>query len=177
MLSSRYLYRGRIINLRLDEIEVAQKPTRREVVEHPGAVVILAVDQKENVILVRQYRHPAGRELLEVPAGMLEPEEDPLHCARRELAEETGLGGSSWRSLGHCYSSPGFCTEIFHFFAVKDLHPASGEPDEDEELHVVRIPLAEARRMALTGVITDAKTLIALLQAECLSHNQQGNGI
>lgn len=162
MLSSQYLYRGRIVNLRLDEIELAQKPVLREVVEHPGAVAILAVDRKENVILIRQYRHPTGRELLEVPAGMLEPGEEPLQCARRELAEETGLGGTSWRSLAVCYTSPGFCTEKLHYFAVTDLVPAPGVPDEDEELEVVRIPLREACRMALAGEIADAKTLIAL---------------
>ncbi len=163
--SSRYPYRGRIINVRLDEVELTNGPAVREVVEHPGAVAVLALDGKENVILVRQYRHPVGGELLEVPAGKLEPGEEPLHCARRELAEETGLSGTSWRSLARCYASPGFCTEVLYFFAVRDLVPAPGIPDEDEELQVVRIPLPEARRMALAGEIADAKTLIALLLA------------
>ena len=163
VLSSRYPYRGRIIDVRLDEIELTRGPAMREVVEHRGAVVILALDEKENVILVRQYRHPTGGELLEVPAGMLEPGETPLRCAQRELSEETGLGGTSWRSLGCCYASPGFSTEIFHFLMVRDLVPLPGLPDEDEELQPVWLPLPEARRMVLQGEIKDAKTMLALL--------------
>lgn len=163
--SSRYPYRGRIVNVRLDEVELAQGTAVREVVEHPGAVAILAVDEAGNAILVRQYRHPAGGELLEVPAGKLEPGEEPLDCARRELAEEAGLGGTRWRSLARCYSSPGFCSELLYIFEVKELEPARGKPDEDEELELVRIPLPEAQRMAFAGEIIDAKTLIALLLA------------
>ncbi len=164
-LSSSCLYRGRIINVRQDRVRLPNGKTAfREVVEHPGAVAILALDEQNRVVLVSQYRQPAAAVLLEVPAGKLDAGEEPLQCARRELAEETGLQGDSWISLGWFYLSPGFCNEIIHFFLVRDLSPdpqgAGG--DEDETVEVSSLPLTEACRLITEGGIRDAKTVIAL---------------
>lgn len=135
----------------------------REVVEHPGAVAILAVDGRQNVVLVRQYRQPARSILLEVPAGKLEPGEDPLLCAQRELAEETGLQGANWRLLGRVFLSPGFCDERIHIFMTEEL--SNAEPmitDEDETVETLFVPLVKAYGMIREGEIFDAKTIVAL---------------
>lgn len=170
-LSSSYLYRGKIINLRRDQVLTpsGRGPAAREIVEHPGAVAILALDQQRRVILVRQYRHAVGGVVTEVPAGKLEPGEDPLPCARRELAEETGCRGGRWRELTWFYSSPGFCNEKIHLFLAEGV--AAGEPvpaDDDEVLEPLRLDLSEAQRLVRTGGINDAKTIIALQFAAAL---------
>lgn len=163
-LSSSYLYRGKIVNVRQDRVRLPDgRIASREVVEHPGAVGVLAVDELRNVILVRQHRQPVRSIMLEIPAGKLDPGEEPLQCARRELEEETGLQGSKWSLLGSFYLSPGFCDEIIHLFLTEDL--AASEPvttDEDETVESLTIPLEEARRMVQAGEIRDAKTIIAL---------------
>jgi ADP-ribose pyrophosphatase len=164
-LSSSYLYRGRIVNVRQDRVRLpGGKTAFREVVEHPGAVAVLALDHQGKVMMVRQFRQPAAAVLLEVPAGKLEPGEEPLHCAQRELAEETGLQAGSWRSLGWFYLSPGFCDEKIHLFLARELSPA--EPplttDEEEAVEVIHLPLEEAFRMMDRGDLNDAKTVIAL---------------
>lgn len=142
----------------------------REVVEHPGAVAILALEDRDKVVLVRQYRQPAGSVLLEVPAGKLDPGESPLQCAQRELAEETGLQGADWKQLACFYPSPGFCDEKIYLFLARKL--AAAQPlaaDEDESVEVVTIPLAEALGMLRGDGIKDAKTMIALQFAASLT--------
>lgn len=165
VVSSRLIYEGRIVTLRVDEIEVAggQKAVR-EVVEHPGAVVVAALDGSDQVFLVRQYRHPIRRELLELPAGALERGEDPLVAAQRELREEAGLLAGDWTSLGHFYSSPGFVNERLYAFLARDLTSVDTEPDFDEELTLVKYPLDVL--LQRVGEITDAKTLATLLLVE-----------
>ncbi|MHB8176403.1 MAG: NUDIX domain-containing protein, partial [Thermoleophilia bacterium] len=122
VLSTSQIYDGRIINLRLDEVELPDgRHAQREVVEHPGACVIVPVDQQGRVYLVRQYRDAAAEELLELPAGKLEPGEEPLACARRECLEELGLEAGSWTHLASFYSSPGFCDELLHCFLAREL--------------------------------------------------------
>jgi ADP-ribose pyrophosphatase len=144
VVASRELFRGKVISLRVDEVEVgAGRTATREVVEHRGAAVFAAVDDDERVHLVRQYRHAIGKELLEFPAGGLEEGEDPLETARRELAEELGLAAREWTYLGSFYSSPGFANELLHAYIARGLSVKRGTPDEDEELEVVRCPLAE----------------------------------
>ncbi len=164
-LSSSHLYRGRIINVRQDRVRLPDGKTAfREVVEHPGAVAVLALDNQEKVVLVRQFRQPAAAVLLEIPAGKLDPGEEPLQCAQRELAEETGLQGESWRSLGWFYLSPGFCDEKIYLFQARGLSPA--EPplttDEEETVEVVTLSLEEAFEKIDRGELKDAKTIIAL---------------
>ncbi len=166
-LSSSYLYRGKIINVRQDRVETADRQIAfREVVEHPGAVAILALDDIGRVILVRQHRQPAGEILLEIPAGKLEPNEEPLDCASREMLEETGLEGSSWQELFSFYPSPGFCDETITLFLVENLSKAtSPTSDPEEKIDVVSVPLNEAWAMIKQGRIKDGKTIIALQHA------------
>ena len=162
VLSSRVVYEGKIVSLRVDEIALAPgRSVTREVVEHPGAVVIVALDGNQEVVLVQQYRHAIKRYLLELPAGGLEPGEEPLTTAQRELREEVGLDAGSWTALGHYFSSPGFANEMLHVFLAEDLHPAYAEPDEDEDIAVVRYSLTELYER--TDQIHDAKSLAALL--------------
>jgi ADP-ribose pyrophosphatase len=133
----------------------------REIVEHPGAVAIVAVDEQGMVALVRQRREATRKELLELPAGTLEEGEEPLESARRELAEETGLSGGTWRELTAFYTTPGFCRERMHLFAAEGVQRGSASPEEDEQLELVHWHLDEvAERL---WEIEDAKTLAGLL--------------
>jgi ADP-ribose pyrophosphatase len=144
-------------------------------VGHPGAVAIVAIDDDDQVVFVRQYRLAAGAVLLEIPAGGLDPAsdgtpEDPGHAARRELAEETGLQAGSWQALGSFFSAPGFSEELMHLFLATDLRPLEGTAaqDEDERLIVTRRPFADALAAADTGEIVDAKTLVGLYRVDRL---------
>jgi ADP-ribose pyrophosphatase len=133
----------------------------REIVEHPGAVAVVAVDGDGMVTLVRQLREAARKQLLELPAGTLEEGESPLESARRELEEETGLTGGNWRELTAFYTTPGFCRERMHLFAAEGVEAGEASPEADEELEVVRWRVDEiADRL---GEIEDAKTLAGLL--------------
>ena len=162
VVSSRTVYEGKVVSLRVDEIALSQGGTAvREVVEHSGAVVMAAVDEQRNVYFVRQYRHPVGGYLLELPAGGLEPGEEPMAAAKRELREEVGLLAERWTSLGSFYSSPGFANERLYAFLAEGLHQVADDPDEDEELIVIRYPLD--RLFLDADEITDAKTLAALM--------------
>jgi ADP-ribose pyrophosphatase len=162
VLSSREIYRGKAVTLRVDEIGLPLGGVAtREVVEHPGAVVMAAIDDAGQVYLVRQYRHAVGRDLLELPAGTLEPGEEPLAAARRELQEEVGLEADSWTALGFFYSSPGFANERLYAFLARGLHAVGTDPDFDEDLTPVKLPLDDLLRHLLE--ITDAKTLATLL--------------
>ena len=163
LIGSREIYEGRVITLRVDEIEVRNGlNVRREVVVHPGAVVILAVDGQERILWERQYRHAAGRYLMELPAGTLEAGEEPEACARRELIEETGFAASEWRLLGRYFSAPGFCTEYMHCFLATNLKPEHAAGDEDEDIEVVPLTLEESLAMIDRGVVEDAKSLAAM---------------
>jgi len=162
--SSRHIYRGRVLSLRVDELDVeGGRSVRREVVEHPGAVTILAFDDQERLLLVRQYRHPVGRDLLELPAGTFDPGDDPETCALRELQEETGYRPGRLERLGGFYLAPGYCTEYQNVFLATDLTKSRLPPDEDERIELVPLPLEEALSMVEAGEIEDAKTAAALL--------------
>jgi ADP-ribose pyrophosphatase len=164
VLSTSRIYDGRIINLRLDEVELPDgRHARREVVEHPGASVIVPVDQQGRVYLVRQYRDAAAGELLELPAGKLEPGEEPLACARRECLEELGLEAGSWTHLASFYSSPGFCDELLHCFLARELRQGVSDADRDEFLTPESWPLANLAE--LLGQLKDAKSIAGLLLA------------
>jgi ADP-ribose pyrophosphatase len=133
----------------------------REIVEHPGAVVIVAVDAEEKVALVRQLREATRKQLLELLAGTLEPGEDPLVTARRELAEETGLTGGEWREVTKFWTAPGFCRELMTLYVAEGVQAGEASPDADEELELIRWPVAEIEQRL--GEIEDAKTLAGLL--------------
>ncbi|MDH7489660.1 MAG: NUDIX hydrolase [Anaerolineae bacterium] len=163
-LNSRLVYEGRLIRLRVDEVALPNgRRTVREVVEARGAVGIVALDDEGGVILVRQYRRPAGRELWEIPAGTLEPGEDPAACARRELAEETGFTAQDVLPLAGFYTSPGFCDEWMHLFLARGLSAGPQAQEDDEAIRVARVPLADALAMIRSGEICDAKTVAGLL--------------
>jgi ADP-ribose diphosphatase len=173
LVDSTVLHRGRVLEFRVDTVERADgRRARREVAGHPGAVAIVAVDPAGRVLLVRQYRHPAGRVLLEIPAGTLDRDpatgatEDPDRAARRELEEETGYRAARWERLVDFWTAPGFATERMSLYLATDLAPA-GEgrlgPDEDEALELVPLPWGEAVAAAERGEVQDAKTLVGLL--------------
>ena len=162
-------YSGVIVKVRLDRAELENgKIVRREVVEHPGGVGILPVDDEGVCYMVRQFRYPFSRQLLEIPAGKLEYGEDPLSCAVRELSEETGFSADQMISMGRCLTSPGFSSEVLHLYLARGLHAGRAHLDEDEFLNVERIPLPELAAMAERNEIEDGKTLIAVLKAERL---------
>ncbi|GBE57151.1 ADP-ribose pyrophosphatase [bacterium BMS3Abin01] len=163
-LSSRRIYQGSILNLRLDEVEQPDgRRTQREIIEHPGAAVIVPIDREGRLHLVRQYRDAAGETLLELPAGKLRPGEDPVECARRELREELGLTAGRMEHLASFYSSPGFCDEIMHVYLARDLTQGQQEMDRGEFIE------PETREMeeldSLLQELRDAKSLAGILLA------------
>ena len=161
VVGSRTIYQGKIVSMRVDEVTLPRGGTAvREVVDHPGAVVIAALDGAGQIYLVSQYRHAIARYLVELPAGGLEPGEEPLAAAKRELREEVGLEAGEWVPLGSFFSSPGFANERLHAFLARDLVSVDGEPDDDEDLAVVRHVLVDL--LEHPGQIEDAKTLAAL---------------
>ena len=155
--SARRVYEGRLIGLTVER----WGDHEREIVEHPGAVAIVAVDDEGLVTLVRQMREPARKRLLELPAGTAEPGEAPLETAQRELREECGLTGGEWRELAAFWTTPGFCRERMHLFAAEGVERGEASPADDEDLELVRWPVAEAA--ARLHEIEDAKTLAGLL--------------
>jgi ADP-ribose pyrophosphatase len=164
------LYRGKIVTLRRDEARLPNgKDCVREVVEHSGGVCVAALTDDEELLFVRQFRYPYGEILLELPAGKLEPGEDPLLAGRRELLEETGAVAEEYQSLGRFYPTPGYCGEIIHMYLARGLTFHAPQPDDDEFLQCLRIPLKEAARMALQNEIVDGKTQAGVLK--CLLLN------
>ena len=160
-------YKGIIVRVRLDDAELyTGKVVKSEVVEHPGGVTILPVDEDGSCYMVRQFRYPFGRMMLEAPAGKLEYGEDHRECAVRELSEETGFTADELVYLGGCCTSPGFSTEVLHIYLALGLHAGECHPDQDEFLNVEKIPLSELSRMVMAGEIDDAKTIVAVLKAE-----------
>lgn len=160
-LSTTHPWTGRRIRVRVDEVERADgHRTTREIVEHPGAVAILAWDG-QRVAMVRQWRHAAGRTLLEIPAGTLEPDEPPAETARRELAEECGLAARSWEAGPRFYTAPGFCDELMHLYLATDLSDAAGgdHADDDEQLESLWLTLDDAMAGIDDGRFMDAKTI------------------
>lgn len=162
-IKSEEILRGRVLTIRRDTLKGSDgREMVREVVAHPGAVVILAVDG-DDLLFVRQYRYAAGESLLELVAGTCEPGEEPADTADRELQEEAGYKAGRLTKMGEFYSAPGFCTELLHLYLAEDLTPSRLPMDDDEEIELERIPLAEAVRMAETGQFRDAKTLVGVL--------------
>lgn len=164
--ASERVYEGRIINVRNDSVELSGgRSARREVVEHAAVVAIVPLDSDGNVVLVRQYRLPAEEVLLEVPAGGVDDGEDIEAAAQREMQEETGYRAGTLTRLAGFYVSPGYVTEFIHVFLATDLVEDSIPGDDDEQIEVVRIPLAEALRLIETGEIKDAKSIVGLMLA------------
>lgn len=160
--STRRIYDGRVVSLRVDEVELPSgRRAQREIVEHRGAVAVVPVIDGD-VLLVRQHRTAVGRALLEIPAGTIEPGEAVEACLQRELAEEVGMRAGRIAHVVTFYPSPGFLTEVVHLYVADDLSPHRLQAEE-EDLAVVRVPLARARSLAADGEIVDAKSIIGLL--------------
>jgi ADP-ribose pyrophosphatase len=166
------VYKGRKIEVALDTSPGPNGATiRRDMILHPGAVVILPVIDRDNICLLRNYRFVVGETLWEVPAGTLEPGEAIERAAERELLEETGYQAKRWRYLNFFYASPGVLNEKLHLFVAEDLTPGPPQPEADEELEPVTVKFDEALRMALDGTIKDAKTVTAILLWDRLRGN------
>lgn len=173
-LSSEYFYRGKIINMRRDNALLPDgSEAFREVVEHPGGVGVCPLTDEGEVLLVRQFRYPYFEEILEIPAGKLDPDETPVNCGIRELLEETGARAENVFPLGKIYPTPGYTTEIIHVFGATGLSFENARPDEGEFLEPVRIPLEKAYKMVMSGEITDAKTQIAVLKIWNMKQNNE----
>lgn len=168
-ISVKKIFDGKILHITHDDVELPDGgKTKREVVRHPGGVCVAALDDKNKLLFVRQFRYPYSEVVLELPAGKLEKGMTPLENGKRELREETGAVGASYISLGKVYPSPGYTDEIIHLYACRISSVGESCPDDDEFLNVEKIPLDKAVEMVLNNIIPDAKTQIAVLKTEML---------
>ena len=160
VLQSRHAYRGRAIHVRVDAVvKPNDKKTTREVVEHVDCVVVLPVDRRGNILLVRQFRHAVSKDLLELPAGSVDPGETPEGAATRELREETGYKPGRLEKLGGFYAAPGYCTEYLHFFRASQLEKSPLTAEDTDEIEVVPTSPAAVPGLVASGKICDAKTI------------------
>ena len=165
ILGSEEIFRGRVFNVTVDTIREGDKTYQREVVHHPGSAVIVPVFEDGMVALVRQYRHPAVRYLLEAPAGTLKRGEEPEEGAARELQEEVGYLAGRLEKLSEFFVSPGFCEEKMWVYLATELTESQQRLEEDEVIEIVRVPFSQALSMITTGEIEDAKTIIGVMLA------------
>ncbi|MBI1278153.1 MAG: NUDIX domain-containing protein [Anaerolineaceae bacterium] len=164
ILSSKRIYSGRIVTLDLNEVELPDgQHQMREIIVHPGATALIALDNQNRILLVRQFRSAAAVVMSEIPAGVLNAGEDPMEAAVRELQEETGYKPGKIERLGGFYTAPGYTTEYIHLYIARELAESRLPADEDEFIEVERVSLENAMNMIEQGKITDAKTIIALL--------------
>ena len=162
LLTSQILFEGKVFDLKLDKIEYNSSGNKgvREVAVHPGGAVVVPVTKEEKIVMVKQFRYPFQEWVLELPAGKLDYNEDPLKCAERELTEETGYRAEKISKLGHIYTTPGFCTEILHIYLAKDLTPGEHNREEGEEgMEVFEYTVEDIKGKIDKGEIVDAKTL------------------
>jgi len=164
ILKTETVFSGRVFRVEVSEVELPDgKTAGREIIRHNGGAAIAAVDAQKNILLVKQFRIAAGTELLEIPAGKLEAGEEPLSCAVRELEEETGCKAGTVQFLFSMYPTPGYCSEQLHIFFADDLKAGRIHRDEEEFLHVVKVPYDIAYKMVMNGQIRDAKTIAGIL--------------
>ena len=165
-LTSKLVYDGGLLKVYYDTVELINGKTAwREIIRHPGAVVMVPMDDEGNIYLVRQYRYPYGKVVLEVPAGKLEYGEDHFEAAKRELEEEIGAQAREWIPMGEMLPTPGFCDELQHVYLARGLTFGANHPDEDEFLEIVKMPLTQAVEMAIDGTLEDSKTVASILRA------------
>ena len=167
VISKEEMFRGKLIRVEHWQVKLPNGHTSlREVALHNGAAGVVAVDDEGKVVMVRQHRIAVGRMTWEVPAGKLDsPDEDPLHCAKRELSEETGLEADSWEKLICLETTPGFCTERIHLYLARGLHQGATHPDEDEFVATKREPIGTLVNQIMKGEIRDGKTIVAIMMA------------
>ena len=171
-LSRKDIYDGHIVHLHVDEVALPDgSRSVREIIDHCPCVAVVALDGQDRVLTVTQYRYAFGRELLEIPAGKLEPGEDPFAAARRELEEECGLTAEHYYPLGEFYPTVGYCTEVIYSWAATGLHETHMHPDDDEFITPERVPLEKAVEMVLSGEIRDGKTIANILKLKALLEN------
>jgi ADP-ribose pyrophosphatase len=166
-ISSKVIYKGRLIRLEQLQVEGPDRVVRsREIVRHPGAVAVLPLlegEQGKSILLVKQYRPPLEKEIWEIPAGTLQPGEEPLECAKRELEEETGYRAQRWDKLAAYYTTPGFCDERLTLFLARGLEEGQQDREEGEFIQLGQFSLEELEEMLRRGELDDAKTLIGIL--------------
>ena len=166
-ISSKQIFDGKIVKLFVDEVELPNgQIATREIVRHPGAVCVVPLTNEGEVVMVKQFRYPFERVLLEIPAGKLETGEDPLEAVKRELEEESGAVAGKIDHLGEMYTTVAIFDEVIQIYLARDLKFTNAHPDEDEFLEITKIPLSTLIDMVMKGEIRDAKTQIALLKAE-----------
>ncbi len=163
-ISTKNIFKGKIIKLRVDEVILNNdNKATREIVEHSGAVAIIPIIDKDRMFLVRQFRKPIEKELIELPAGKLEREENPKECALRELEEEIGYRAGKIQKLITIYTSPGFANEIIHIYVASDLKKTRINRDKDEFMDILKVSFEEVKDMINNGKIQDAKTIAGVL--------------
>ena len=163
-LSSQLIYEGRAVKLRVDTVQMpGGRQTTREIVEHADCVAIIAMDADDNVLLVNQFRKAIEKELLEIPAGGIEPGEDPVDCVCRELREETGYLPRKVERLGGFYSTPGYCSEYLHLYLATDLTLSPLQAEDTESIELIRVPISQISSLITSGTICDAKSIAGLL--------------
>ena len=166
IIQSDSVFQGKVFDVRIDQIETpAGKTQRIDYIQHVDGVTIIPVDENNQILFVRQYRHPTREELLELPAGSLEAGEDPESCARRECREEVGMSPAELQYLGGTYLAPGYSSEYLHYFLAKDLSAAPLPPDEDEDIEVICLAWEEAFQKITQNQIRDAKTVSGIFLA------------
>ena len=168
-ISSKQIFDGKIVKLFVDEVELPNgQIATREIVRHPGAVSVVPLTNEGEVVMVKQFRYPFERVLLEIPAGKLEPGEDPLEAVKRELEEESGVVAENIEFIGMTYTTVAFTDEKIYTYMATGLTFKESHPDEDEFLEVVKLPLDTLVNMVMSGEIKDSKTQVAILKAEKL---------
>jgi ADP-ribose pyrophosphatase len=166
-LKSETVYQGKAFDVRREQLLLPDgKTTWFDLVVHPGAVTLIPIDDQGRVLFIRQYRHAVGKELLELPAGTLETDEEPLTCAAREMREETGMSAGKLTKVGEFYLVPGYSTEYMYIYLASDLQPDPLPGDEDEFITVEIFPLDDIPKLVSQGMIQDAKSLAALTLAD-----------
>ncbi|MBE7058358.1 MAG: NUDIX hydrolase [Ruminococcaceae bacterium] len=163
------MFKGRVFTVEVSKVELPDGQTStREIIRHNGGAAIVALDDERNIFLVRQFRIATGQEMLEIPAGKLEAGEDPLVCAKRELEEETGMQAGEIKHLFSMYATPGYCGERLHIYFADNLKSGQIHRDEEEFLHVIKVPFDEAYKMVMEGKFQDAKTIAGILAVKNL---------
>lgn len=166
-MKSEKIYEGKMLNLRIDTVELPDKKySKREIVEHPGAVCIVPINTNNEIYLVKQYRKAIDKVIYEIPAGKIEIGEEPKDCAIRELKEETGLRADNYEYIAEFYTSPGFCNEKMYLFIATNLEEGEATPDTDEYIDVEKYPIEKLVHMIEIGEISDSKTIIGIQMAE-----------